>query len=230
MKTEGLQTSDYRIRKLIGILGLSLPIVLPVAKGEFLASISHYYYATLSSLLFIIIISAFGLFLISYKGYKKDATSEQISDDLLTNIGGLAALIIVFIPTDCEGSTSQIIENLCNTENFPLYGHKDTLLNTIHLISAGIFILCMGWMSKYKFTRGNKPMHNSIYIRCGNIVFISVGLLILGIILEKLHVNFLINRHYIYIFETIAVIAFGTSWLVKGEALENLVDFKNRVM
>lgn len=68
MPAEDLQHSDYRIRKLIGTLGISLPIILPIVKHEFLASISHYYYSTLSSLIFIITLSAFGLFLISYKG------------------------------------------------------------------------------------------------------------------------------------------------------------------
>ena len=43
MQTTNLQHSDYRIRKLIGTLGLLLPFTLPIAKGLVLASISHYY-------------------------------------------------------------------------------------------------------------------------------------------------------------------------------------------
>ncbi len=230
MIPEGLQQSDYRIRKLVGILGIALPVLLPFTMGDFLASISHYYYSTLSSLFFIIILSAFGLFLISYKGYKKDVKTEQISDDFLTNIGGFAALIVVFIPTLCKGSTSTFIDLLCTNENYPLFGHNNATLSVIHLISAGIFILCMGWMSKYKFTRGSKDVHNKIYKHCGNIVFISVALIIVGVILEKLNINFLINDYYVFIFETIAVIAFGSSWLVKGKAIENLVDLKERMM
>lgn len=230
MALQDLQPSDYRVRKLIGTLGLALPVLLPIAKGEFLASISHYYYSTLSSLFFIIILSAFGLFLMSYKGYKKDIETEQISDDFLTNIGGLAALVVVFIPTACDGCSSFSIIEICQSDNFPLFGHNNSVLNRIHLISAGVFILCMGWMSKYKFTRGNKTKHNIIYNRCGNLVFISVALLIVGIVLENFEINFLINDYYVYIFETIAVIAFGVSWLIKGKAIENITDFKNEVM
>lgn len=230
MPIQDLQHSDYRIRKLIGTLGISLPIILPIVKREFLASISHYYYSTLSSLLFIIILSAFGLFLISYKGYKKDSKTEQVSDDFLTNIGGFAAMIVVFIPTVCFGSNSTTIDALCNSNQLPLFGHNEKILSTIHLISAGIFILCMGWMSKYKFTRGNKKKYNKIYRSCGNVVFISVTLLIIGIILENLEINFLLNNYYVYIFETIAILAFGISWLIKGKAIENLKEFKNKVM
>ncbi|WP_178989046.1 hypothetical protein [Winogradskyella schleiferi] len=230
MPIQDLQHSDYRIRKLIGSLGLALPILLPIASNQFLASISHYYYSTLSSLLFIIILSAFGLFLISYKGYKKDIETETISDDFLTNIGGFAALIVVFIPTVCEESMSTYISLLCENENLPLFGHNNPTLGTIHLVSAGVFIFCMGWMSKYKFTRGRNTKFNTLYRRCGTIVFIAVALIIVGVILEKLHIDFFINNYYVFIFETVAVFAFGVSWLVKGKAIENIVAFKNEVV
>jgi hypothetical protein len=230
MASQGLQHSDYRIRKLIGILGIALPVLLPLGMGEFLASISHYYYSTLASLVFIIILSAFGLFLMSYKGYSKDAATEQISDDFLTNIAGLAALVVVFIPTLCLGSTSATIDQLCTDETYPLFGHNNSTLSTIHLASAGVFILCMGWMSKYKFTRGLKTTHNKIYKYCGNLVFISVAFLIVGILLDKCDVNFGINAYYVYIFETIAIVSFGISWLVKGEAIANLVDLKDQTL
>ncbi len=210
-------------------MGLSLPVLLPITKGEFLASISHYYYATLPSLVFIIILSAFGLFLISYKGFKKDVNTETISDDFLTNIGGLAALIVVFVPTTCTGSASDSIDAICTLGNLPLFGHSGTVLNTIHLVSAGFFILCMGWMSKYKFTRGKDDTNNRIYTHCGNMVFIAIGLLVVFLILEKLEVNFPLKDYYVYIFETMAIIPFGISWLVKGEAIDDIKAMGKRM-
>lgn len=61
-----IKHADYRIRKLIGILGLSLPIVLPMLfKWDVISSMSHYYYVTASSLFLIIVLSSLGLFLIS---------------------------------------------------------------------------------------------------------------------------------------------------------------------
>ena len=41
MLPQDLQHSDYRIRKLIGTLGLLLPLTLAIAMGEILASISQ---------------------------------------------------------------------------------------------------------------------------------------------------------------------------------------------
>lgn len=215
-----LQKSDYRIRKLIGVLGLALPFLLPIAESEFLSSISHYYYKSLSSLFFIIILASFGLFLISYKGYQIDKTTEKISDDLITNIGGLAALLVVFIPTCCIGSTSDTINALCIAKDYPLLGHNNNILNIVHLASAGVFILSMGWMSRYKFTRSSDG-NRKLYKICGNIVFLAVGFIVFFIILEKLKVNFPLKEYYVYIFETVAIIPFGISWLVKGKVVED---------
>ncbi|GAA4234185.1 DUF998 domain-containing protein [Postechiella marina] len=232
MTHQELQNSDYRIRKLIGILGLCLPFILIFAKGELLASISHYYYSTLSSLFFIIILSAFGLFLISYKGYKKDKTNETISDDLITNIGGLAALIVVFIPTRCMDSTSMAIDLICKSENYPLFGHNNMLKSGIHLGSAAVFILSMGWMSRYKFTRDVNDSNNKLYRICGLLVFISVGLIVLLIVLEKLGLDTktMFSNYYVFIFETTAVIPFGISWLVKGKVLDDVKRLKAKFL
>lgn len=230
MQTTNLQHSDYRIRKLIGTLGLLLPLSLPLAKGQVLASISHYYYDTLASLIFIIVLSAFGLFLLSYKGYKIDA-DETISDDFLTNIGGLAALIVVFIPTSCSGSANSFIDAMCEVCDVPLFGHNKDWANTVHLIAAGIFILCMGWMSRYKFTRGSDDGNHGLYKWCGNAVFISVALILVFIAVEKwIAEEFIIHDYYVFIFETTAVIPFGVSWLVKGKAIDEVKAMTKRML
>lgn len=223
MIVKDLQQSDYRIRKLIGTLGLLLPFALVLAKGQVLGSISHYYYDTLSSLIFIIVLSAFGLFLLSYRGYKIDDTTEKISDDFLTNIGGLAVLIVVFIPTKCFGSSNTLIENLCTSNCMPLFGHNSAMASTIHLLSAGIFILCMGWMSRYKFTRNPHDSNNKLYKWCGNAVFISVGLILVCLVIEEfITKDFFLKDYYVFVFETTAIIPFGISWLVKGKAIDNM--------
>ena len=221
MPLKEIQQSDYRIRKLIGILGLALPLLLPISEGQLLSSISHYYYLPFSSLLFVIILSSFGLFLISYKGYKLDK-KEKVSDDLLTNIGGMAALIVVFFPTYCSGSESEVVEKLCRSGDYPLLGHNDPLTNTIHLVCAGIFIFTMGWMSKYKFTRGGNTSKNKIYRICGNIVWGAIALLVLLFIADLIQDGFKITKYDVYILETIAIIPFGISWLVKGQAMEDI--------
>ena len=225
MPSQPIQSSDYRIRKLIGALGLALPFLLPLSEGMLLSSISHYYYLPLSSLIFIIILSSFGLFLISYKGYKIDGKTEKISDDLLTNIGGISALIVVFVPTCCLDSGSAVIDELCRSENYPLLGHGEALKNTVHLVFAGIFLFSMGWMSKYKFTRGEQPSKNNVYRWCGNLVWTAIGLLVILVIINFFDKGFQITPYDIFFLETLAIIPFGVSWLIKGEPMKSIKGF-----
>jgi hypothetical protein len=227
MPTQPIQQSDYRIRKLIGTLGLALPILLPISGGMLLSSMSHYYYLPLSSLLFIIILSTFGLFLLSYKGYKIDTETEKISDDLLTNIGGISALIVVFVPTYCLESNSPVIDEICTGGEYPLLGHINEFKNTIHLIFASIFIFTMGWMSKYKFTRGEQTANNKIYKWCGNLVWLAIALLILLAIIDFFNAGFQITSYDVFFLESLALIPFGISWFIKGEAMEDIKELFN---
>ncbi len=227
MATTDLQHSDYRIRKLIGTLGLGLPLLLPISKWEVLASFSHYYYSTLSSLIFIIVLSSFGLLLVSYRGYKKDKKTEKISDNFLTNLAGFAVLIVVFIPTDCRDSTSTSIDLLCETSQMPLFGHVNEWYHLTHLLAAGTFILCMGWMSRFKFTRGSDVQNHKLYTFCGNMVFASVILIVVFIAIENfLEPSFLFMKYYVFVFETTALVPFGISWLVKGKAIDDVKELK----
>ena len=73
---QDIKSSYLRIRKTIGILGILLPGILLFTNNELLPSLSHYYY-TPGALFFIAILAAFGLFLISYKGYNIDLENEK---------------------------------------------------------------------------------------------------------------------------------------------------------
>lgn len=221
--------SYYSIRKLIGILGMALPFAIYFGFGELLASISHYYYAS-SAVFFIAILSAFGLLLISYRGYKRNPDTEWLSDNLITHIGGFAALLVVLIPTSCLGSGNGVIDAYCGSSNFPLYGHCNKHLATVHLLSAGLFFFTMGYMSIFRFTKGydclEKRRKNRIYRTCGIIMWSSIGLLLV----EKV-LSFIISFPFYttFLFETVAILAFGISWLVKGEAIKDIVELTQRV-
>ena len=210
-----LKPSDYRIRKLIGILGISLPIALPLlANFNIISSLSHYYYLTAPSLYFIIVLSSLALFLISYKGYSKER-DELINDDWLTNLAGITALLVVLIPTACEESGSLIIAKICASEHLPLFGHNDVLTNKFHFIAAGVFIFLMGWMSFFKFSRGEAKgsFRYILFKTCGILVWLAILCLALYFQFDWNLTNF------VYWMETLAIMPFGISWLLKGEAM-----------
>lgn len=220
-----LRQSDYRIRKLIGVLGVSLPIALPLlADSTIISSISHYYYLTAPSLYLIIVLSSLGLFLISYKGYSKDH-DEFINDDWLTNLAGFAALLVVLIPTACEKSGSLVIERICTSGNLPLFGHHDPRTDTYHFIAAGVYIFLMGWMSFFKFTRGEEKgsFRYLLFKSCGILVWSAILFLTIYFLTDAEIPNF------VFYMETMAVVPFGLSWLVKGEAMASMTKlFQNK--
>lgn len=211
-----LQNSQYRLRKAIGYLGMVLPIVIFVVNQGLLSSISHYYY-TSASIFFIGILFTFGLVLIAYKGYPKDESRNgKASDDLITTIAGLAILITVLIPTACTGSGGKI--KFC--ANGYLFGHQDSVMGAIHLISAAIFLFFLGWMCIKHFTRNQKLKgKNTFYRTCGYVIWSCIGLLLVLFSAEKIF-TVEIDSYvfgYTFILETIAVWAFGIAWLVKGK-------------
>ncbi len=217
-ENKDMQYSYLRIRKAIGFLGLFLPLMLFIVEGEFLASLSHYYY-TPSSIFFTSILSSFGLLLITYKGYEK-AEGEWFSDNLVTFVGGLAVLIVVALPTCCSNSNNEVVEAMCQAESFPLFGHNTTLINTIHLFSAGLFLFCMGWMSFVQFPKSKKESRktvNKIYKVSGILIWMSIAFLGLEFLL-----GFEISPYDVLILECVAVVAFGFSWLIKGVSLEEI--------
>nr|WP_299385479.1 hypothetical protein [Allomuricauda sp.] len=225
-----MRHSDFRIQKLIGILGISLPIMLPILGGfDIISSMSHYYYLTNPSLYFIITLSSLALFLVSYKGYSRKESLEQfgrkepINDDWLTNLAGLAALLVVLIPTACNESGSDVIRKICNGScNLPLLGHNDKFTDSVHFISAAVFVFLMGYMSIFKFTRDEpKKSKRKLYRFLGGTVWFAILVLAIYFLAVRYFNAEKINN-IVFWMEALAVVPFGISWIIKGEAMPAL--------
>jgi len=213
-------TNSLTLRKVIGILGMSLPLLLFVfmyidnGLSHPLQSISHYYYTRVASV-FVVILSILAIFLIIYKG-------KEPIDFFISLTAGLFALCVVFFPTD------NIAEPCCN--QFPL--SVTTLKNSpfregFHYISAGIFLGCLAYMSLFLFTKSDKSqqergskkiIRNRIYRVCG--VFMIAAILVIGAgYFELISKTFYDSNQLTFWMETVAVESFGLSWLIKGETL-----------
>ncbi|WP_420315674.1 hypothetical protein [Ekhidna sp.] len=198
--TKSLLNVSYRsLRRLIGVLGVLLPWLLMVRAWDIEPSISHYYY-TVSSPIFTGILIAFGLLLLTYQGYEK-SSGEKVSDNTITNVAGFFALVTAILPTSCHGGQSHP------------FCHFDSTLNTIHLLSAGTFLILVGAMSYFKFPLGGTK--KAFYKTMGLIVWASIVLMLIYFAFEdsigdKFPQGVLVG-------EIIGVTAFGISWLVKGK-------------
>lgn len=202
-----INTTHLKLRRNLGILGILLPLILVAGNNfDIQSSISHFYY-TRMSVFFTGVLCAFGLFLFSYRGYEKE--NEKISDNWLTNFAGVLAILTAFIPAACSG-------NGCIAPN----SHNNEVFDTIHLICASGFLILMGWMSFFRFTKGNiavplKRKRNRLYRICGIGVWVALALLAIDIWL-KLD----LTGSDVFIGETVALLFFGTAWLVKSKALK----------
>ncbi len=224
---ENFEADLLRLRRCVGVLGLLLPTLMLGLHQKLLASMSHYYY-TSSSIFFTGILFAFGLVLMAYRGYEKDS-DERFSDDQLTSFAGLFALITVIIPTSCYDSGDPAI--IC--KDGYLLGHCSMGLNTLHLIAAGLFIIILGWMCIYKFTRSTKEVSmkkHRLYKICGFTIWAAVGSIGILIAIEKIFKikvdDYLFG--YVFILEAVALYAFAIAWLVKGKIDRDFKQLKTK--
>lgn len=195
---------DYlAMRKVIGILGMALPFILLVGftftGGCGVKScVSEYYYTNMRDV-FVGVLCATGLFLISYKG-------KYRIDNISSSLAGVCAFIVAFFPClpDSQDATCPI----------PSY-------DLIHLISAIVFFLSLIYISACLFTRvekhqiktREKKQRNGVYIGCAIVMFMSI----LAIPLMKWLFPGLSPYSPEFWLESIALIAFGVSWFIKGK-------------
>jgi uncharacterized protein DUF998 len=209
--------SYQTIRRAIGWLGILLPFGLVL--GSFILgqcsviqpSISHYYYTNMREV-FVGTLCAVSLFLFSYKGF-------SLMDSMSANIAGLFALGVALFPTDiiCENDGYHACQNyIVSLTNIPFHA-------TIHFTCAACFFVTLALMSIFLFTKSNqikekqtaqKRKRNIVYVVCGVIMILSI--VILGIYFIE---NGNKDSRIVFSLETLSLLAFGISWLTKGEAL-----------
>lgn len=214
---EILVTQQNTLRKLIGILGILLPIALyvflriDIGYAKPLESISHYYFTRVSGI-FVITVSLLAIFLIIYKG--KDPI-----DSILSTIAGLAALLLILFPTsNIDPKADWFVCSVTTLKESPFR-------ITFHYIASAIFLLSLAFMAMFVFTKSDKPeplrtrqkkIRNAVYRICAMVMFAALITAFIGHISGKTDFP-MVGTSLTFWMETIAVISFGFSWLVKAE-------------
>lgn len=211
-------TSSYTLRRLVGIFGMALPIILWLSLYIFtghykpLNSICHYYFTRVVSI-YIMTVSMIIIYLILYQG-------KESREFYLSTIAGLSAIVYLLFPTS----------NISNVYNDPDKIYSVTILpysparENVHNIAALIFLVSLAGMSYFLFTKSKTPeqdlnprkkLRNRIYKTCGVIIFVSICIIVLG---ERgcIPSTFYKENHMTFWMEFAAIESFGFSWLIKG--------------
>lgn len=189
----------------VGILGILFPIILVFGdmildkQYHLLNSISSYYHTRMGNG-FVGILCAVALFMFSYLGHDK-------RDNIAGHLAGIFALGIAFFPN-----------NTCDPW---------TIKNIIHLSSAFLFFSTLIYFSLCLFTQSKEKKPYSKPKANRNRVFIICGwIMILCIVLIALYMAWLIdvfpcleNIEPVFWLESIALLAFGISWITKGQLI-----------
>lgn len=200
-----------KLRRVIGYLGVLLAVML-VALSCFRffntpmqPSISHYYFTNLKEL-FTGTLCAVGLFMICYKGHGN--ASVWKNDNLLTNVAGIMAIGVALVPTT----------PLVDTEvGYTLFPYS---LGWLHYTFAGTLFLVFSLLAINVFTIGQQrdtlPVsmfnENNIYRFCGYAILVCI-------ILVPVMVALNVFKYATLVLESLALLAFGIAWLIKGRAL-----------
>ena len=213
--------SYYRIRRMLGWLGLALPLLLIL--GGWLSqqtvepSISDYYH-TLMRDAFVGTLTAIGLFLITYPGHSR-ARGEHVSDDLITTVAGIAAFGVAYFPNE-----TRMQANLLGSITQQALGHK--VAAAAHYSCAVVFLSALAALCLRKFARTARPLRRRIYRACGWTI-LAMTLAVVVASWFKIRgpegPQRVVNDWMLVLwFEAVAIWAFALAWLVKGRVEERL--------
>jgi hypothetical protein len=204
-----------RIRKAIGLLAISLPVsliilpLIPIFRTSIQNSISYYYYTNLREV-FTGVLCAVSLFLIRYKGFEDPKFWKN--DNKMTNLAGIMAMGVALVPTN---------PNCCSEKIYTIIPFCINFLGVLHYLFATVFFVVLAIISYVIFTIGQKENNdiplsimneNNIYKGCGIAIIFFAALIPVFDIL-----NFFPKATLVL--ESLALTAFGISWLVKGRFL-----------
>ncbi|MFK8020636.1 MAG: DUF998 domain-containing protein [Pseudomonadales bacterium] len=207
MPDQSLILSYMDLRRAVGLIGISLPVVLTL--GNYLLgdsgiepTMSAYYYTAMGDV-FVGALFAVAVFLMSYRGWDK-------LDELVGDLAGAGAIGVALFPVMPETSIPSLTDKVCDF---------------LHAGFAALFFLSLAYFCLVLFRKSEpdrtptakKLKRNKVYLACGCIIVACVALI--GIQHFVLQSATAASYKLIFWFESIAIIAFGVSWFVKGEGM-----------
>lgn len=230
--------SYLELRQMIGFLAATLPFILYFGGLIFFElplqrSLSYYYHTGMGDVL-VGVMCAVAFFMFAYKGYNR-------TDNWLGHMCCLFSLGIAWAPAEpnpllesgfapvvnCDSIAEILKKQVCPViAEVPT--NCDVILGKVHLVSSGLLFCTLIYFSLVLFTKSNKPksewsnrkkQRNKIYKACGVIMILCMIVICIQDYVPGGVSEFLTEKKAFFWMESTAIIAFGFSWLTKGQAI-----------
>jgi hypothetical protein len=230
LKSRILYLRSYLLmRTIIGFMGITLPILLILgdnllSDGSGVAvrgSLSGYYYSGVRDF-FVGSLVAIGVFLITYKLF------ERSLNNLLSVVGGLAAMVVAFFPTSRPDGGPDAMQVPLTPIQVRL---GEATVAHVHYTAAGIFIVSLAIITFFfglqEGRRGTQRVGRQSMLppsfwrwfhwASALVILAAVGFMVLS------RTQHMFTAYSLLIGQIVAIVAFGLSWLAKGLELDVLL-------
>jgi len=192
------------LRQAVGYLGILLPFVLAIGSwlifhGGLQGSVSDYYYTPMRGVL-IGGLCVIGAFLIAYYGYDR-------WDKLFTNAAGIGAVGVGLFPTPPDNPSSR-----ATIVGYFHFGFGALMFSSLIVIALWLFRKTGPDSAPTRV----KQIRDRVYLVCGIVMLVSLSLAGIASLPFATALN---NLNPVFWMESTAIVAFGVSWLVKGQAI-----------
>ena len=187
-------------------------------------SVSQFYHLGSHSV-FVAALATVGVLLAAYHGWRENS----LIDRLLGGVAGIGALGVAFLPTPYLGKENTTQDFVCRglSESLAAFGPTNDIIPnvlTFHYLFAGVLfgiLIYFCWFSFQRSTGGEDPnwklVRNGTYRALAFIMAVAIAVIVAT--------NFgswnAVTKPYHPTFwgETVALMAFGTAWLIRSRAL-----------
>ncbi len=212
--------SYYTMRRALGILGITFPLILVAGSSlfgeceEVQSSISAYYHTNMRNI-FVGLNCAVALFLFAYRGHDR-------MDNLAGYLGCIFVLGVAFLPCTISAPYPSCLA---------FDSGQNSLLGVLHNVSALLYFLVLIIYTLLLFPKTHVNIQTGEKLNMGtqkrkrNVVYYICGsLMTLALLLIVVYEGFLKDRfpglkdlNPIFWLESIVLLSFGFSWLTKGQ-------------
>lgn len=210
-EARGVVAAYLLLRKAIGWIGILLPVVLIIGDAAFSSAplpnaLSDYYFTPMRNILEGTL-CVLGVFLVAYD-------VGVITERWVTNVAGVGVLGVAFFP---------------GTNGMPHLSTTQQVVGDLHLSFAGVAFVALS-VSMWRFARADSDGPGAPAPSRGAATFyrassgVMLGFVVLSGVASLLPTSVKNATLLEFIFESLAIMTFGISWLVKGRALQPLLS------